>query len=396
MDEPTDLDEDYSDDFEEESSDTCDKYQCNLCLDTYEFEDYGKCPYKLCPNDHYYHGSCIEEYIKNQIHEHVHTIRYYPNDMCLTIQSRPIHELDTLSFTITCPDCRRGVKFNGYTRLERSRIYEQLIKGNIDDESTLGKKIGIIRKVNKQLKDGIKEMHDAKTIYDDMLEKYTLINKEYDKELIMTQENLNEMTIKIKENKESIIDLEDRKLYYIEKYKQEALDTISEELTSKKQIMCEEVNKFKDLCDKEITRYQKLKEEEFDTYIDLHRRIYLQKSKLCEEEYARKELELIKEEERVAKELNELYLDLDTNKDDAVWKYIETHDLIDRFIELARDTDRENLNKERDIKIKAMNDAVDKRREELMVNLRKEIDIKRKYEINKINTELNNLLQKKR
>ena len=160
--------------------------------------------------------------------------------------------------------------------------------------------------------------------------------------------------------------------------------------------MCEEVNKFKDLCDKEITRYQKLKEEEFDTYIDLHRRIYLQKSKLCEEEYASKELELIKEEERVAKELNELYLDLDTNKDDAVWKYIETHDLIDRFIELARDTDRENLNKERDIKIKAMNDAVDKRREELMVNLRKEIDIKRKYEINKINTELNNLLQKKR
>ena len=90
--------------------------------------------------------------------------------MCLTIQSRPIHELDTLSFTITCPYCRRGVKFNGYTRLERSRIYEQLIKGNIDDESTLGKKICIIRKVNKQLKDGINEMHDAKTIYDDMLE----------------------------------------------------------------------------------------------------------------------------------------------------------------------------------------------------------------------------------
>lgn len=98
----------------------------------------------------------------------------------------------------------------------------------------------------------------------------------------------------------------------------------------------------------------------------------------------------------MAKELNELQLDLATNKDDAVWRYIETHDIIDRFIELAKETDRENLNKERDIKIKVMHDAVDKRRKELMVNLRKEIDIKKKYEINKINTELNNLLQKKR
>lgn len=395
----TDLDQSdsehqYGFDTEEEIDD--EKYRCNLCLDTFDFEELSKCPYKLCPNDHYYHGSCVEQYIKSQSEDYSHVFRYFPQDMCLTIHSRSIYNDSPTSLTISCPDCRKRVNLNGYVRLERSRIYEQIIKGNISDECTLGRKISAIRKVNKQLKDRIEEMHDAKTIYDDMIEKYTDISRDYDTELIMTQEQLNEIDTRMKIGEETLADLEIRKEELIEGYKKTALDTIEDELNSKKQNMKTMVDLYKDKCDREIERYQKLKTEEYDSYLDLQKRIYIQKNKILEEEYRSKEDILIKTSEKLDKDLADLYVELETKKDEAVWEYVEGNDLIDRFIDLAIDRDREKYDAERKIKIKAMNDAVDKRREELMVKLSREFELKRQSEIKKLDRFLANMVRNKK
>lgn len=362
----TDLD--YPDNF---IDDTADRYQCNLCLDSYDFEELGKCPYKLCPNDHYYHGYCVEQYIRNQSDNFVHAVVYYPQDMCMTIQSRPILDDTNYSFALNCPDCRKKISMSSYNRLARSRIYEQIIKGNINDKSNLGKKINIIRRINKDLRDRIEELQDARIIYDDMILKYTEISKDYDSELIATQEKLNELNIKIDDNKQLLLDLETKKASLINSYKKDALDEVKNKLAHDKLKMEEELKRYKDKCDKEIKRYKKIKHDEYDSYLDLHRRIYLQKTKICEEDYRKKEYELMKAEDMIDKEIELLKLELDTRKDNAVWEYIQTNDMLDEFIALAREKEKEIFDKEREIKMKAMNDAIDKRREELLANLSK-------------------------
>lgn len=397
MSDPNQSDSDHQYGFDiDEDEEEIEKYRCNLCLDTYDFEELGKCPYKLCPNDHYYHGNCIEEYIKSQSEDHTHVIRYYPQDMCLTIQSRSIYDNNDTPLTVSCPDCRKRINFSGYVRLERSRIYEQIIKGNISDECTLGKKINAIRKTNKQLKDRIEEMIDAKAIYDDMIDKYTNISREYDTELIISQEQLNEIDARVKVGEETILDLEVKKAQLIEEYKRIALDAIKDELTSKKENMKAMVDIYKDKCDREIERYKKLKTEEYDSYLDLQKRIYIQKNKILEEEHRSREDVLIKTGEKLDKDLADLYVELETKKDEAVWEYVEANDLIDRFIDMAIERDREKYDTERKIKIKAMNDAIEKRREELMVKLTKEIELKREREVKKLDRFLANMIRNKK
>ena len=266
----------------------------------------------------------------------------------------------------------------------------------LSDPYSNGKKINAIRKVNKQLKNNIEEMTDAKTIYDDMIEKYTTIHREYDTELIITQEHLNEIEYNIRDKKKYIIDLENKKDNMIEKYREEALNGIDEMLENKKHIMDMEIENYKKKYDRDIEYYKNIKKDEYVMYSDLHRQVYLQKTQQCEEKFKQKEYELLKAEEKLDKILEDLYNDLQTKKNDIVWQYIETHDVLNIFLELVREKEKKKLDIEREIKINAMNKSIDKRREELLVKLREEIDNKRTTELIKLDKEIRELPQKKR
>lgn len=367
----TDLENELINELEKELNEESDSQNviCNLCLDEYKFDenDYSTFPYKLCLNDHFFCGKCIEHYIKSTATDFCHLITYYPGDMYAIVKSYPLLNNIVHFYHINCPSCRTKIKINSYLKLDRSRIYEQIVKGNINPKSSIGKEISIFKNTCSQLENKIAEFTSINETLNKSVKELADIEESKKGNILKLQKKYHLLTKLLKKRNNEFTELNLNLQDHKQKLKDEAFNEVKDEIDRKKiemNIILEEYrieikDKFKKIYDTEKHIFE-------DTIINYQKEIKDWESKLNELDTKMK-LELTKFNSRLQEE-----------KEELVWKFIKNNNILNKFIEMVKNENIREIEEEKNNRINIINQIISRERQVLIDNLYKDIEIKRR------------------
>lgn len=344
------------------------KFQCNLCLEEYKLDtdDYKTFPYKLCLNDHYFCGNCIENYIKCMSKNFCHLFNYFPKQMCMIIKCYPLHDFGLKFFNINCPTCRLKIKINYNTKLDRSRIFEQIIKGNINYSSNIGKEISIFNSTSNNLENKILEFKKINDEFKNNLIKISNIQEDKDKKIILSQKKIYLLNKLISDKRKEYKELKNNFEGYKSDLKDEAFKEIQDELNLKKFEMNIILEEYRLNTKTKFNNIYNFEKNKFDIELsNYHNEI----------KNWRKQVDEI--DIKMKSEIKKFNIELQKNKEEFVWNFIKENNILRKFIELVKKENIKEIEDEKNTRLNLINQIINKEREHLIQKMYDDLEIER-------------------
>ena len=117
---------------------------------------------------------------------------------------------------------------------------------------------------------------------------------------------------------------------------------------------------------------------EYDRFCEMEKERYTKLAKDYDTQVKKWQKEVIESEIKCNRELSNFKTQLALGREQMVWKYINEHGIITKFIDLAKKENKKQIQDDRNERLKVLSEVISQQRKEKVEEMMKEVELERK------------------